>query len=129
LTELLRGFAELPIAGLIIAFTDNTVDLGDEGEACEVLQGLAGHYDWFFALRLESAELSEGLEDLEADIRLLPTTDADMLADQNGSVGGGLNSAFWKGCALPAAERVCLYGDVPVDVDPKVIVERVAALS
>jgi len=129
LTELLRGFAELPIAGLIIAFTDNTVDLGDEGEACEVLQGLAGHYDWFFALRLESTELSEGLEDLEADIRLLPTTDAEHLTDQNGPTGGGLNSTFWKGSAVPSAKRICLYGDVPVDVDPKVIVERVATLA
>ncbi len=128
LAELLRGFAELAIAGLVIAFTDNAVDLGDEGEACEVLQGLAGHYDWFFALRLESAELSEGLEDLEADIRLLPTIDAVELDAQNGSTGGGLNSAFWNGNGLPSVERICLYGDVPLDLDPKVVLERVAAL-
>jgi len=129
LAELLRGFAELPISGVVIAFTDNAVDRGDEGEACEVLQGLAGHYDWFFALRLESNALVDGLEDLDADIRLLPTIDAAELDEQDGSVGGGLNSAFWKGSTLPSAERICLYGDVPVDIDPKVIVERVATLA
>ena len=129
LAELLRGFAELPITGLVLAFTENDVDLGDEGEACEVLQGLAGHYDWLFALRLESAELAEGLEDLNADIRLLPTLNVAELDDQDEPTGSGLNSDFWNGGALPAAGRVCLYGDVPADLDPKVIVERVASLT
>ena len=129
LAELLRGFAELAIAGVVIAFTDNTVDRGDEGEACEVLQGLAGHYDWFFALRLESAELIDGLADLEADIRLLPTIDAVELDAQDGPTGGGLNCVFWQGGALSSVERICRYGDVPVDIDPKVIVERVASLT
>ena len=129
LAELLRGFAELPIVGLVLAFVDNGIDLGDEGEACEVLQGIAGHYDWFFALRLESTALAEGLEELEADIRLLPSLDAAELAEQAGPTGGGLNSDFWKGSALPTLQRACLYGDVPADIDPKIIVERVATLA
>ena len=128
LAELLRSFAELPIAGLVLAFTANDVDLGDEGEACEVLQGLAGHYDWLFALRLEDVELAEGLEELEADIRLIPTLDAAELGDQGGPAGGGLNRAFWNGTAVSSSERVCLYGDVPADLDPKVVVERVETL-
>ncbi|MEZ0148845.1 MAG: hypothetical protein AB9Q22_01900 [Candidatus Reddybacter sp.] len=129
LAELLRGFAELPIAALVLAFTDKGVDLGDEGEACEVLQGLAGYYDWLFALRLESAELAAGLEDLKSDIRLLPALDAADLEAQDGPTGGGLNSEFWKGGDLSSAGRVCLYGDVPADLDPKIIVERVAGLD
>ncbi|RLA40751.1 MAG: hypothetical protein DRQ64_03950 [Gammaproteobacteria bacterium] len=129
LAELLRGFAELPISGLVLAFTENGVDLGDEGEACEVLQGLAGHYDWLFALRLESAELAAGLEDLDADIRLLPALNVAELGEQDGPTGGGLNSDFWNGGALSSADSVLLYGDVPADLDPKVIVERVASLN
>ncbi|MBQ0719728.1 MAG: hypothetical protein KBT88_14640 [Gammaproteobacteria bacterium] len=133
LADLLRSFAELPIAGLVLAFADSNgesgVDLGDEGEACEVLQGVAGHYDWVFALRLESAELAAGLEDLEADIRLRPTLDAADLDEQDGPTGGGLNSDFWGGAALPSLTSACLYGDVPADLDPKIIVERVAGLA
>lgn len=129
LAELLRGFAELPISGLVLVFTENGVDPGDEGEACEVLQGLAGHYDWVFALRLESAELAAGFEELDADIRLLPTLDAAELGEQDGPSGGGLNNEFWKGGALSSVDRVFLYGDVPADLDPKVIVERAASLN
>ncbi|RLA44787.1 MAG: hypothetical protein DRR06_08785 [Gammaproteobacteria bacterium] len=129
LADLLRGFAELQIAGLVLGFVDNDVEMGDESEACEVLQGVAGHYDWVFALSLENAGLAESLGDLSADIRLIARLDASNLADQNTPTGGGLNSDFWNGGALPSSERVCLYGDVPADIDPKLIVERVASFA
>ena len=125
LAELLRGFAELPIAGLVLAFTDNGVDPGDEAEACEVLQGLAGHYDWLFALRLECGDLAAGFDELTADIRLIPTLG---VSEPDDYLGGGLNDDFWTGTALPPTTRACLYGDVPADLDPKLIVERVNSL-
>ena len=129
IADLLRGFAELQIAGLVLSFTNNEVDPGDESEACEVLQGLAGHYDWVFALSLESSDLADGLDDLKADILLIAELDAGQLSDQEPITGGALNIEFWNGSDLPPLERVCLYGDVPVDIDPKIIVERIATLT
>ncbi len=129
LADLLRGFAELPIAGVVLGFTNSKVDLGEESEACEVLQGVAGHYDWVFALSLKSRELAEGLDGLTADIRLIATLDASQLGGQDMPTGGGLTSAFWDGSAVPSIERACLYGDVPENLDPKLIVERVANLA
>jgi hypothetical protein len=132
LADLLRGFAELEIAGLVLAFVDHFeesgVDLGDEGEACEVLQGVAGHYDWVFALSLESTELAERLEELTADIHLFATFDADQLDNQGRPGGGGLNSDFWNGNALPPVVGACLYGEVPASLDPKLVVERIRHL-
>jgi len=58
-----------------------------------------------------------------ADYRCCP------LSDQTEAAGGGCDSEFLKGSAVPFTKRICLYGDVPVDVDPKVIVERVATLA
>lgn len=66
---------------------------------------------------------------LEVDIRLLLALDTIELNDQDGSTGGGLNRTFWNAGGLPSADRVCLCGDVPVDLDPKAIVERVASLN
>jgi hypothetical protein len=130
LGDLLRGFAELSIAGLVLDFSDNEVDLGDEGEACEVLQSVAGHYDWVFALSLESRELVDGLDDLSADIRLIATLDASQLTGWDSPTGGGLNSDFWNSSkALQFIESACLYGNVPADLDPRLIVDRVASLA
>jgi hypothetical protein len=129
LTDLLRGFASLPIAGLVLVLTDNGVDPDDEAEACEVLQGLAAHYDWLFALRLESVSLAERLDKLTPDIRLIPSLDLSRLDDHGEPTGGGLNSDFWSGSDLPPMARACLYGDVPANLDPKLIVERVNSLA
>lgn len=60
---------------------------------------------------------------------MLLALDAAELNDQDGPTGGGLNSAFWNDGVLPTNDRVCLYGDVSADLDPKVIVERVASLN
>ncbi|RLA45709.1 MAG: hypothetical protein DRR04_07795 [Gammaproteobacteria bacterium] len=129
LADLLRDFAQLPVAGLVLAFSDNGVDAGDESEACEVLQGLAAHYDWVFALRLESDDLTEVLCELAADIRLIPTLEIAQLSARENLTGGGLNTAFWSGDALSSISRACLYGDVPANLDPRLIIERVASLA
>jgi len=129
LADLLREFAQLPVAGLVLAFSDNGVDPGDEGEACEVLQGLAAHYDWVFALRLESDDPTKAHYELAADIRLIPTLEAARLGERENLTGGGLNSAFWSGDAISPISRACLYGDVPADLDPRLIIERVASLA
>ena len=128
LADLLRGFSELPIAALVLSFQDKGVDLADEGEACQVLQSVTRHYDWQFALRLDDSVLTQGLGDLSADIWLMPTLAVAELSGQGHTTGGGLNRDFWEGGALPPLGRVCLYGDVPADLDPKFIVERVANL-
>lgn len=129
LAELLRGFAGLSIAGLVLAFRDNGVDPGDEQEACEVLQGLAGHYDWLFALRLETVELAKSFEDLAADLRLVPALGTAQLDEGGTPTGGGLNEDFWAGMAQAPGPRACLYGDVPADLDPQMVVERLADLA
>ncbi|MEE4147006.1 MAG: hypothetical protein V2I26_19530 [Halieaceae bacterium] len=128
LAELLRGFSSLPVTGLVLAFTDNGVDAGDEIEACEVLQGLAGHYDWLFGLCFDSEVLAGRLAELSPDIRLIGTLEASRLAAQTTPTGGGLGSDFWSGGQLPPAPGACLYGAVPSDLDPRLIVERIACL-
>jgi hypothetical protein len=129
LADLLRDYAGLPVAGLVLAFNDNGIDPGDEAEACEVLQRLADHYDWIFSLRMETADLAEGLADLTAGIHLFPNIDAREPADDGTRIGGGLNRRFWVDGVLPTASGGCLYGDVPTDLDPKLIAQRVASLK
>lgn len=129
LADLLRGFAELPVAGVVLVFKASDVDLGDESEACETLQGVAGHYDWVFALSLESENMAESLDDLSADLHLIATLDATRLDDQQRPTGGGLNNDFWNGNVLPSVDKACLYGYVPAELDPKLVVERAATLA
>jgi len=113
---------------VVLAFVGNDVNLGEESEACEVLQGIARHYDWIFALRIEQTELADELGDLSADICLFPTMPAQQLTAQENPAGGGLNSEFWASDALLSMDRACLYGDVPAELDPKLVIERIAAL-
>ncbi|MBV1931798.1 MAG: hypothetical protein KUG71_08775 [Porticoccaceae bacterium] len=133
LADLLRGFAELSIAGVVLVFSlgdrdSDDVDLGDESEACEVLQGVAGHYDWVFALALETMDQAEVLSDLSVDLQLISALSIAELAGQDAATGGGLGETFWQGGGLPAVNGVCVYGEIPADLDPKVVVERVALL-
>tara|TARA_R110001592_G_scaffold363371_1_gene685438 strand:+ start:38771 stop:39610 length:840 start_codon:yes stop_codon:yes gene_type:complete len=128
LAELLRDYAGAPVAGLVLAFIDNGIDPGDEAEACEVLQGVAAHYDWFFSLRMETTDLAEGLADLTARLHLFPTIEAEKPDDAGTRIGGGLNRHFWVDGVLPASSGCCLYGDVPIDLAPKLIAERAASL-
>lgn len=128
LAELSRGFSGLPVTGLVLAFTDNGVDTAVELEACEVLQGLAGHYDWLFAMRFDSEALAGELAELSPDIRLIGTLRASLLAAQDTPTGGGLDSDFWAGGELPPVAGACLYGTVPADLDPRLVVERIASL-
>jgi len=104
LADLLREFAQLPVAGLVLAFSDNGVDPGSDDPT-------KAHYE------------------LAADIRLIPTLEAARLGERENLTGGGLNSAFWSGDAISPISRACLYGDVPADLDPRLIIERVASLA
>ncbi|MEH6639206.1 MAG: hypothetical protein V7717_08040 [Porticoccaceae bacterium] len=128
LADFLRGFSALNIAGVVVAFTANGVDVGEESEACEVLQGVADHYDWIFALRLEGSELVDELGDLSADLVLFSALSLSELAAQKSPLGGGLSADFWESGELPTQTRRCLYGDVPAGLDPKVVIERIAVL-
>lgn len=128
LAGLLRGFAELPIAGVVLAVTDSGADADDEIEACAVLQGVADHYDWVFVLRLDNSDLIDSFSDLSVDLLLIPTLAVGDLAAQARTTGGGLNGEYWISGDLAAVTRACLYGEVPTDFDPKVVVERVANL-
>ncbi len=128
LADLLRGFAELSIAGVVLAFVSSDVDLGDKSEACEVLQSVAGHYDWVFALRLVDNEQSEGLSELESDLYLMSDLSVTDTAAQEKVCGGGLNKEFWAGKDLSSMDGVCLYGDVPAELDPKSVIERITTL-
>ncbi|MBQ0798653.1 MAG: hypothetical protein KBT63_05165 [Porticoccaceae bacterium] len=128
LADMLRGFSELNIAGVVVAFTASGVDVGEESEACEVLQSVADHYDWIFALRLVGSELVGELSDLPADLVLFSALSLSELAEQKIPVGGGLSADFWGSGELPTQTRMCLYGDVPAGLDPKVVIERIAAL-
>lgn len=127
LADLLRGFAGQPIAGLLLEFADIGADLAEECEACEVLQSVAGHYDWVFALTVADDEVAEQLGELSADLIL--SADCGLADAGDGAVTGGrLDAEFWQNGLCEVIGRACLYGRVPPNADPKIIVERVASL-
>lgn len=134
LAQLVRGYAELPLSGVVVDFAQTGVAPGDELEACEVLQRAARHYRWLFAVRaadLTDLDASLAYRDLDCDLLLLPSMEAVAAAplwQAGDNIGAGLTSDFWRGIDLPELERACLHGVVPTDVDPKTVLERIARL-
>ena len=132
LSDVLRKFSEKPIAGVLIATTQPITE--EEAEALESVVGAARHYGWQVSMSFDGlGTLPLGLADIRFDLLLLPeASSADITADSSPSIplGGGLGNTYWQPGVPPepAARRALLYGTIPADSEPEVIVERVRDL-
>lgn len=132
LSNVLREFSEKPIAGVLIATTQPITE--EEAEALESIVGAARHYDWQVSVSFDGlATLPLGLAEIGFDLLLLPeASSADITADFSSSIplGGALGNTYWQPGVPPepAARRALLYGTIPADSEPEVIVERVRDL-
>jgi hypothetical protein len=132
LAALVRGLADRPIAGLLVARAAAETWTADEADACEPLFSAAHHYGWVTALSVDESLLDDGdLELSGVDIVLCAALGAVSLEARVGGcrVGGGLPAAYWAGESSPALPTGALaYGVIPVDAAPERIVERCAQL-
>lgn len=121
----MREHAEAGLDGLVLTFADTEVDAGDELEASEAIKNAAAHYRWVFAARVANSELAQNRQALAPALWLSPAVGTAIA----GPLGAGLDAAFWRDGKLdipPAG--ACLYGEVPADLDPKLVVLRINAL-
>jgi hypothetical protein len=129
LVGVMREHADAGIDGLVLSFTDTGVDAGDELEASEAIKNAAGHYGWVFAARGASVELTLNYQSLAPDLWLVPGQPALGQLEGLASFGSGLDASFWRdGELATTGTGGCLYGEVPADLDPKIIVQRIGAL-
>lgn len=130
LVGVMREHADAGIDGLVLTFADTGVDTGDELEASEAIKNAAAHYGWVFAARAASVELALNYQSLAPDLWLVPDHSTDSFAEKAASpVASGLDASFWRdGELATTGAGACLYGEVPADLDPKIIVQRIGAL-
>lgn len=131
LSNLLREFSTKLVAGILVTCPEPLS--GDESEALESVVSAARHYEWRVALGLDGVNaIPDELPEVDADLVLLPAAaiaDVAGAADATPAIGGGLGAEYWRpGAETPATGvRVLLYGVIPADTQPELVVERVAA--
>jgi len=129
LSNLLREFSNKPVTGVLVASAEPLSN--DESEALESVVSAARHYQWRVALALEYATVCPAeMPEVDADLLLLPNVALSELAAAATSsltLCGGLGAAFWHAQGeMPTAGRCLLYGAIPPDTQPELVVERVA---
>ncbi len=130
LSNVLREFSTKPITGVLISSAESISD--DEAEALESVVSAARHYEWRVALSLDGAAVVPSeIPEVDVDLVLLPGVAIAALAaphELSLAVGGGLRAAYWEaGAEAPTAERCLLYGAIPAQTQPELVVQRVAA--
>jgi hypothetical protein len=132
LSNLLREFSSKTVAGVLVS-TSEMVST-DEAEALESVIGAAQHYAWRVALSLDSpTTLPAEFPAVDCDVFLLPNVAAEHFIDHDQSVvkiGGALSPRYWQDESIAVAGSACpvLYGKIPSDAHPELVVKRVAAL-
>jgi hypothetical protein len=130
LSNVLREFSTKPLAGVLVA-SSGPLSL-DEDEALESVTGVARHYQWCVALSLEgAAAVPAEAPRIDADLLLLPAVRTADLRDAAASalvLGGGLGTGYWQADGeIPDRQaRGLLYGAIPADTQPELVVKRVA---
>ncbi|MSQ67171.1 MAG: hypothetical protein EXR83_03100 [Gammaproteobacteria bacterium] len=130
----IRGFADKPLAGLLLARRATSPVLADEAEACAPLLRAAKHYGWVSALALDAALLPTGAGPLAAatDLLLGAELAPGELAPFNQSrryMGGALGVDFWQRAQLDALPTdQLLYGSIPATAHPELVLTRCAQL-
>jgi hypothetical protein len=130
LTNFIREFADRPISAVLVTFATAEAIGVDDGDTLEPLLGAAEHYGWptVYAFEDRRAAVLAALPE-QVKLVLLPDTSIDALAELSPAevpIGCGLTTAFWRGDAAlpPPAGRLLLYGRVPADAEPEVVVAR-----
>lgn len=128
LLAVLRGCADLPVAGVLLRRTG--APGADEPLAWAPLLAAAVHYGWTTALSIEGVDSAAGLPaGLGTDLVLLPDAPAARIpADRRH--GGGLCAAFWTGRPDDGPDLPALrFGRVPPDLPPEQVLRMAASLT
>ncbi|MGK2914799.1 MAG: hypothetical protein ACSLE5_10180 [Porticoccaceae bacterium] len=129
LVGVMREHADAGLDGLVLTFTDTGVDAADELEASEAIKNAAAHYGWVFAARAASVELALNYQSVAPDLWLVPGQPVPRQLEGLAGFCSGLDVGFWRdGELATTGAGACLYGEVPADLDPKIIVQRISAL-
>lgn len=133
LADLVRSYAEKPIAGLLISRAGADAVSTDEADAYATLIGAARHYRWVTALTRVSMPAAGAVDGLDVDLILCPELDAPTLAAvaaRGVCCGGGLTRAFWMAPHVPPIPALgILYGVVPETAQPERVIERMQGLT
>jgi len=130
LSNVLREFSTKPIAGVLISSSEELS--GDEAEALESVVGAARHYEWRVVVSLDRAlAVPAEMSHVDTDLLLLPGLSIAELTtplDRSFAVGGGLGVKYWQadGENPGATDRCLLYGAIPMETQPELVVQRVA---
>lgn len=126
LTELVRRYAQRPLAGLVIDKQQGASLSADEIDAYESLISAARHYHWVTACAF--AAVKDGTAtagSLDLDMLLLPETPLEKLPEAGSKprYAGGLDSAFWagRGGAGRLVGPVLAYGRIPAAAEPETV--------
>ncbi len=132
LADLVRGWSDKPIAGLLLVRAAGAPLSADEKDAYEPLFAAAHHYGWLTAFDVEAPLAADIAGENITDLVLaqsLPLAALPGLNAERRRFGGGLDAPYWLAPAtgaLPADQL--LYGRVPADAEPERVLERSALL-
>ncbi len=124
LADFLRAFGDAGIDILLLEEAVGDPASRDGIAAYQAVLNIAGHYRWEVGLRLGNVpgDLAGGLAGIDFLIAPQPVPGA--------ATGIQLPLAFWTGAeaAVPQAAGDFLFGAIPADAQPEVVLERLAAL-
>lgn len=127
MSGVLRKLSDKPVSGVMIVSAACPGD--DEIEALESITSAARHYGWRLALCYPNCADIAPASALVTDVELYPQVDAVRLcaAQSPHALGGGLDSSYWHDAtaSLPAG-RCLLFGTVPDDAQPELVIQRAA---
>ncbi|HJP34955.1 MAG TPA: hypothetical protein QF901_03120 [Gammaproteobacteria bacterium] len=128
LSDVLRELSTKPFAGVLI--TSPEFPAADEAEAMESVASAARHYGWCVALSLDNVTtVPDELPELDLDLLLLPSVGIADLTAVSAPLGGGLGQDYWRTdnvASIPEGRRL-LYGSIPADAQPELVIQRIAA--
>lgn len=131
LSEVLRDFSTRPFAGVLISSSESVS--ADEAEALEPVVGAARHYAWRVGLSLDGARaVPDEMPQVDLDVLLLPgvgIAELSIASAASYALGGGLGGGYWHddGPAPNPSGRYLLYGTIPPDTQPELVVRQVTA--
>jgi len=124
LADFLRAFGDAGIDLLLLEERPGEPVSRDGVAAYQAVLNIAGHYRWEIGLRLGGAadDLAGGLAGIDFLIAARPVPGA--------ATGLQLPGAFWTEAEapVPGAGGDFLFGAIPADARPEVVLERLAAL-
>lgn len=135
LTEVLRGYSDRPLAGLLLTRAAAAPIGPDEADALDPVLNAARHYGWITSLSISEALLRSAPPDIaEVDLLLCgeaSRTDLATMRAAGRACGGGISAASWRTGDHPAAlaHGELAFGEVPPETRPETVLAFCEALA